>query len=704
MTKLFMQAIIIVFSFQNLFSQIVNYNNNSVPAQTTENFLSQNISQQDFSNEELSITNEMEILKRQNTGQHREKLCELQKKLELISGRTSTSPGTVSIVSSSQDLKSVTDISDAISINAIYNSFPGSIKAIATQVEQSYPDAGTIWVVVAAGRSDAGVGTSPDTIIFFNSTNNGSSYSMIKRIALSTGMKVKSDQMDLEIIEPDTGSTYLHLVLGFIKDGYTGRSGVGLISLNKSNMSSAGVELLFPGNNITTNKYSKPRITSDNTKFLNDAYITIVVTQDSVDSGTNYILTKLCRIINPYTVSPLITYLTSNFAVTFYGTSETAQTDIAFYSDAASLFRDSLVFVQSGFPMLEHVVLIYKSSSLSFNYPVARKALIDFSHRKEYARIGSNGGVYQRKMMIVYTDNFMNGSDNLTELNTYKTTDGVNWSKSTLIGGFYDFYIPKNPDIIGKRFTDGKFNITFKTETPLKDEFTSLLIEDQAIKWYNFDLNTVAEKMEASPKPGFRFSGSDSALTVFPSSSGVYSFGGTKIVSAAVRFYIEGMYEGNNFRSLDIATAYLRNTNSPYNIIDSSQAYNFNIFPFTNSLAGSYYFSVRTRNALETWYYTTVTLRDSINDNINMYLSSSYAYGNNMKLVDSTPVTYGIYSGDINNDGTVDVSDVLKIYNDARILMLGYVPADLNGDNFVDSSDLIIAYNNMVNIVSVIRP
>lgn len=698
----------IVFSLmiiQNVFPQKINYENSSVPAETSPLHLyPQNLPEQDFSNEELSIMNEMENLKRQDKAENREKICDLQKKLEMISGRTTTSAGTISIISSSENIKTTGNLTEAVTLNKIYNSFSGSIKAIATQVEQSLPERGTIWVAVASGRSDVGAGTSPDTILFFNSTNNGSSYSLVKRIALGVGIKVKSDQMDLEIVEPDTGSTYLHLVIGFIRDGYTGRSGAGLISLKKSDLSFGGTELYFPGNNIATNKYSKPRITSDNTVWPNDAYITIVVTQDSVDLGTNYILTKMCRIINPYTVTPLVTYYPSNFAVTFYGTSETAQTDIAFYSDGFFHNGDSLVFVQSGFPQLEHVVLIYKVFGFSSSqYPVPRRALIDFSHVKQYARIGSNGGDFQKKMMIVYTDNYLYNNSYLTELSSYKTTDGINWTKYVLISGYYDLNFPKNPDIIGKRFTDGKYNVAMKVETPLKDIFTTIVIEDLTIQSANFDLNNRSEKMEASVKPGFRNAPYDSSLMIFPSASGVNSLAGRKMVCPGFRFFVEGTYYTYGYYGNDMTTAFLRNASSPYNIMDSSQSYNFGAYPFHNSVSGSYYFSVRSRNALETWYYAPVNVNDSTFLPIEFYHPSA-AYGNNLKLVDTSPVEYGIFSGDINYDGIIDVTDALKIYNDAKVLLTGYVVSDLDGNSFVDASDLLIVYNNMTALVSVIRP
>ena len=58
----------------------------------------------------------------------------------------------------------------------------------------------------------------------------------------------------------------------------------------------------------------------------------------------------------------------------------------------------------------------------------------------------------------------------------------------------------------------------------------------------------------------------------------------------------------------------------------------------------------------------------------------------------------------MNQEGNVDLSDVLLIYNDASAFMTGYVSSDVTGDNISDLSDFLIAYNNASEFVSVIRP
>ena len=72
--------------------------------------------------------------------------------------------------------------------------------------------------------------------------------------------------------------------------------------------------------------------------------------------------------------------------------------------------------------------------------------------------------------------------------------------------------------------------------------------------------------------------------------------------------------------------------------------------------------------------------------------------------MDNVPVRYAMYSGDVNNDGTVDLSDVLKINNDAGVFTSGYVVSDLTGNSIIDLSDVVLAQNNSSVFAGVKRP
>jgi hypothetical protein len=70
------------------------------------------------------------------------------------------------------------------------------------------------------------------------------------------------------------------------------------------------------------------------------------------------------------------------------------------------------------------------------------------------------------------------------------------------------------------------------------------------------------------------------------------------------------------------------------------------------------------------------------------------AFGNNLKQVDTSPIRFADYSGDINQDGNVDLTDIVNINNNATVFQAGYVLSDLNGDNITDLTDLLIGINN----------
>ncbi|MDQ3021714.1 MAG: metallophosphoesterase [Bacteroidota bacterium] len=179
-----------------------------------------------------------------------------------------------------------------------------------------------------------------------------------------------------------------------------------------------------------------------------------------------------------------------------------------------------------------------------------------------------------------------------------------------------------------------------------------------------------------------------------------------KLLSLTVN--IQGFYNSTtNTLTGDTVIAYLRNYNSPYSIIDSSKSYvdflgrgNFSFTKAAN--ATKYYLVIKHRNSIETW---SDSLKFTANvSNYNFTLSLAQAYGNNMIQIDSTPVRFAIYNGDVNQDGIVDLADLFLIDNDAYNFATGYFPTDLTGDNFVGVDDMAIAENNAYNFVSTVKP
>jgi hypothetical protein len=68
------------------------------------------------------------------------------------------------------------------------------------------------------------------------------------------------------------------------------------------------------------------------------------------------------------------------------------------------------------------------------------------------------------------------------------------------------------------------------------------------------------------------------------------------------------------------------------------------------------------------------------------------------------PVKFGIYSGDQNQNGIVDLTDVVNVSNEAAYFTSGYFPTDMNGENTTDLTDIVITSNNAGSFVAKIVP
>ena len=116
--------------------------------------------------------------------------------------------------------------------------------------------------------------------------------------------------------------------------------------------------------------------------------------------------------------------------------------------------------------------------------------------------------------------------------------------------------------------------------------------------------------------------------------------------------------------------------------------------------SGGYYLVINHKNSIETWSANPLEITGDFLT-YDFTTSSSQTFGNNMTLVEGK---WSMYGGDVNQDGLIDLTDVLLIYNDAGNFATGNMVTDVNGDNNVDLDDLIIAHNTAVNFVHVMKP
>ena len=176
-----------------------------------------------------------------------------------------------------------------------------------------------------------------------------------------------------------------------------------------------------------------------------------------------------------------------------------------------------------------------------------------------------------------------------------------------------------------------------------------------------------------------------------------------------LKLAIEGLYDtlNNKLNVSDTVTAYLRSSDAPFPVVDSaksvidSETLTGN-FEYNVVSSGTYYIIIKHRNGIETW---SKAGGESFSQG-GVYLYDltgvrTQAYGRNMVKLGEI---YCIYSGDVNQDGNIDLEDVNLVHNDILNFTSGYADSDVTGNGVCELYDLIFTYNNSIKFVSVKRP
>lgn len=117
-----------------------------------------------------------------------------------------------------------------------------------------------------------------------------------------------------------------------------------------------------------------------------------------------------------------------------------------------------------------------------------------------------------------------------------------------------------------------------------------------------------------------------------------------------------------------------------------------------------FYIAVKHRNSLETWSSSPVLFNAAIFYDFSSGLAQAYGDGVNQPMVETGGVGFAFYSGDVNQDGTIDASDMALVDNDNAVFAYGYNVTDLNGDAATDASDISIVDNNQDLFLFYARP
>lgn len=652
--------------------------------------------------EEADIMNQMIKLKEENNVSNGDKIAALQKKLETTNKSTITKQETNPIGTLVPGGRSNPFETDNLIQSAVIDGANGYVGGVAVQVEQRGSTAGKIWVAVALINGDTGVFAIPDTLLIYSSVNNGSTYSLYAKIALSNHNKFLFDDMDMEIIENTSGTKYLYVVFGYITNGGYGQRLSAYTIVSAPTLGVFGSTLSFPGNN-GIHSYNHPRITSDNARYASNPYVTIVVTQDSLAGDTYYTLSKFCRILSPFTLNPAVTYLPRCIYSVDQGYSyaETT-TDIANFHNGF----DSLIFVLSNYPGYNSALYFYKAFSNSAVYPVSSGSVTPTGDNLQFAMVASGNVTNQPNLMITYSDDYVNSGD--FDQWCMTTTNASNWVTNVL--DYTSYNRSRYGDIMARRGVSGSYSIAFKNFFGNMENISAYTFRANNLNSEMHAVNTGYANSVFSPKPAFRYLNNDSCLNLWGSFYDLFSNGGCSASNIYITLAIEGMYDEatNSHPNYEPVFIMLANQNPPYNKIDTALAYLdyqgvTNIFTFPTAPLGAYYLVTKHYNTLETWSSAPVNLDPDMDNAVYDFTTSdAQAYGNNMVLKGSR---WCIFSGDINQDGTIDAQDLQITDNEAYNFVYGvYNFSDVTGDMIVDALDLVIVDNNAFNFVVKISP
>jgi hypothetical protein len=194
------------------------------------------------------------------------------------------------------------------------------------------------------------------------------------------------------------------------------------------------------------------------------------------------------------------------------------------------------------------------------------------------------------------------------------------------------------------------------------------------------------------------------------------------VTASTVAFHLkamlQGLYLGNGkmiaapysadgispINIADTITVELRENATPFNVIHTIKglldtAGNATI-TFPGSVNGnSYYVVVGHRNSIAVWSANPVTF--SATTNYDFTSSISNAYGNNMA---EDGGVFMLFSGDINQDGSIDFADYPDLDISSINGDLGYLSYDINGDGSVDFGDYPLLDINSINGVIIFTP
>jgi hypothetical protein len=229
--------------------------------------------------------------------------------------------------------------------------------------------------------------------------------------------------------------------------------------------------------------------------------------------------------------------------------------------------------------------------------------------------------------------------------------------------------------------------------------------------------------LRVNPPPVTSYDPANTSLHLL-TANGLTSFGtytgGIGFWALSLKLYLEGLYAGSGLMSQaqgDAGNQFPGTTSDRITVeLHDPASYGTTVFSapdieisttglasvnIPSTLSGAYYVTIKQRNSLETVSASPILFSSPI-VNYDFSTGLSQAFGNNLRDLGSG--VSGIFGGDLNHDGIIDLMDLILAGNQAIVAGSGYIPEDINGDGLVDLTDIIIIGNNAAQAIGIITP
>ena len=189
--------------------------------------------------------------------------------------------------------------------------------------------------------------------------------------------------------------------------------------------------------------------------------------------------------------------------------------------------------------------------------------------------------------------------------------------------------------------------------------------------------------------------------------------------------FLEGLYSGNNSMHPVIydlgmstissetdtvtvnlwSTVSLSNPQPDYSVKTVIHTDGTASMQFPAAVTGNeFYIAVKHRNHMETWSKLPVMFSSSTSYDFSNTLAQAYDDGVNPPMAAVAGGKFAFYGADVNQDGTVDASDMADVDNDNALFAFGYNDTDASGDGVTDASDISVVDNNQALFLYYARP